>query len=138
MHSLKEGLSVLMYSRTHIVNLNGALSIHKGNAVRLQIPKNMAIIFHESLYYAEAKTRNTPQFQPDKYFHSYVWPTDNTKTRKRSSGSNDGIAREMGNKVYRTDISRYTCKHLYDKCNTNCDKCKSDEVVMKILVIFKS
>ena len=63
-----------MYSRTHIVNLNGAISIHKGNAGRLKIQKNMAIIFHEGLYYADAKTRNTPQFQPDKHSHSYVRP----------------------------------------------------------------
>ena len=96
------------------------------------MPKNMAIIFHEGLYYADAKTRNTPQFQPDKHFHSYVWPADNTKIRNRSSGLNDGIAREMGNKVYRTDISRHTYKYLYDKCSTNCDKYKSDEVVIDL------
>ena len=92
----------------------------------------MAIIFHEGLYYAEAKTRNTPQFQPDKHFHSYVWPGDNTIKRNRNSSVNDGIARVMGNKVYRNDIHQHTCKHLYDKCNTKCDKCKSDEVTIDL------
>ena len=113
LHSLKEGSSILVYSRTRIVNLNGEMSIHKCNAVRLQIPKNMAIILHE--------TRNIPQFQPDKDFHSYVWPKENNNARNRSSGLNDGIAREVGNRVYRNDIHQHTYKHLYDKYKTNCE-----------------
>ena len=48
------------------------MMIHKCNPVRVQIPKNMAILVYEGLYYADTKTRNTPRLQHDTYFNSYV------------------------------------------------------------------
>ena len=48
------------------------MMIHKCNAVRVQIPKNITILAYEGLYYADAKTRNTPRLQHDTHFHSYV------------------------------------------------------------------
>ena len=83
------------------MNINGAMMIHICNAVRVQVPKNTAILFHEDLYYADAKTRNTPRLQHDTHFHSYVYPFASSNTRgKRTDGFNDGITREVGRRVY--------------------------------------
>ena len=61
----------------------------------------MAILFHEGLYYADAKKRNTPRLQQDIHFHSYVYPVVRVNTRENIiDGFNDGIAREVGERIY--------------------------------------
>ena len=70
MHSLEDGFSVLMYSGSHRVRLNSNICLHKYNAVRIILPEWMAIIWHESLFHAGTRSRNTA----DMRFFSYVWP----------------------------------------------------------------
>ena len=60
LHSLKSGLSILLYTRTHLSKNDAQMKLHRCNAVRVQIPPNMMIIIHEGLYYADAKTRKVP------------------------------------------------------------------------------
>ena len=61
------------------------------------------ITFHEGLYYADAKTRITPEspwLQHDTHLHAYVYPVDTNNGRTRTDGFKDGVAREIGDKVY--------------------------------------
>ena len=68
-HSLKDGLSILMYSGTHRTKLCKAMCMHKYNAVRIILPEWMAIIWHESLFHAGAKSREGLQ---DMRLFSYI------------------------------------------------------------------
>ena len=57
-HSLEEGFSILMYAGTHRAKLRPDIYMHKYNAVRIILPEWMAIIWHESLFHAGAKSRD--------------------------------------------------------------------------------
>ena len=138
MHSLEEGFSIVMYSGTHRVNLYGPLVMHQANAVRLHLPPWMCIIWHESLYHSGAKARGTYPPQLDRRFFPYVWPFAFGNSRKRDKDSMDGVAREIGDSLYRNHVHVHTCLCLYKKystcrfCNFNRETGKSPESVVDL------
>ena len=113
MHSLKDRFSIVMYSGTYRLNLRPDMCMHKYNAVRIILPEWMAIIRHESLFYTGVKFRNGPQH--DMRLFSYVWSHIPGNSRNRSKRSTDGVAREIGNQVYRDNITNKICKDFYRK-----------------------
>ncbi len=126
MHSLKDGFSILMYSGTHRAILRGEMCMHKYNAVRIILPEWMAIIWHESLFHADAKSRDGLQ---DMRLFYYIWPEVVGNVRNRTKGSTDDVAREQGDKVYRENITNKVCEefHAEDPVCFNC--CKEAEIL---------
>ena len=100
--------------------------MHKYNAVRIILPEWMAIIWHESLFHAGAKSRNGLQ---DMRLFSYIWPEVVGNARNRTKGSTDGVVREQGDKVYRENITNKVCEefHAEDPVCFNC--CKEEEIL---------
>ena len=53
---LEDGVDIIVYSRTHVTDITKMRrNLHKNNAIRLQVPKNMRILINPELYYADAK-----------------------------------------------------------------------------------
>ena len=127
MHSLKDGFSILMYSGSHRVALNPENCLHNYNAVRIILPEWMAIIWHEGLFHAGTRSRGTV----DMRFFSYVWPHVFTRHARRTLGTMDGVAREVGDQVYRKDINDKICKDMY-KENSKCPHCRRWEEVIDL------
>ena len=103
-YSLKVGLSILLYTRTHLLKINAQMKLHRCNNVRGQIQPNINIITHEGVYYADAKTRKfpkSPYVEHNTHYHAYLYPTDNSNRRNTTNGFNGSVAREPGNRVYR-------------------------------------
>ena len=76
----------------------------------------MMLIIQEGLYYTDTKTRkfqNSPWVKHDTYYHAYIYLTDNINRRNTTNGFNDGVAMEPRNRVYRRNISQYSCADLY-------------------------
>lgn len=128
MHSLKDGFSILMYSGTHRAKLSGDMCMHKYNAVRIILPEWMAIIWHEALYHAGAKSREGLQ---DMRLFSYIWPEVIGNRRNRTKGSTDGVSREQGDKVYREDITNVICNQFYEE-NPRCDYCSKEIEILDL------
>jgi phosphotransferase system IIA component len=132
MHSLREGFSIVIHSGTHRVNLDDqSLRMHKANGVRLHLPPWMCLIWHESLYHSGAKSRDTPRYQFDMRFFSYIWPYIANQARNRTAGTIDGVARETGEQVYREGITYHTCQDIY-KEHPTCVHCKRRETVVDL------
>jgi hypothetical protein len=127
MHSLDEGFSIVMYSRSHCVNLRSGFCLHKRNGIRIILPKWMAIIWHESLYHAggKSRTRHWTITLQDMRFFGYLWPNVIGNTRNRNVGSMDGIGREDGSNIYRGNRRERTCEYMYDS-NSQCSHCQHD------------
>ena len=134
MHALKDGFQILMYSGSHRVKLSPERCLHNLNAVRIVLPEHMAIIWHESLFHAGAKSR---QGLEDLRFFSYVWPENYSKKVRRTKGTSDGVAREIGEQVYRSDITNLICKDLY-KDKKECLQCRSWEQIIDLREIPKT
>ena len=134
MHALKERFQILMYSGSHRVKLSPERCLHNRNAVRIILPEHMAIIWHESLFHAGAKSR--PDLE-DLRFFSYVWPENSSKKVRRTKGTNDGVAREIGEQVYRNNITNLICNDLY-KGKKECLQCRSWEQVIDLQDIPKN
>ena len=132
MHSLEDGFSILMYSGSHRVRLNPTTCLHNYNAVRIILPEWMAIIWHESLFHAGAKSRDTA----DMRFFSYVWPHLLSSTGQRTHGTMDGVARELGDQVYRESINSKICLDMY-KENPNCIYCRKWEECVVITFVYQ-
>ena len=127
MHSLEEGFSILMYSGSHRVRLNPNLCLHNYNAVRIILPEWMCIIWHESLFHAGARSRQSI----DMRFFSYVWPLLPSSTGQRTHGTMDGVARELGDQVYRENINSKICVDIY-KDSPNCINCRKWEETLDL------
>jgi hypothetical protein len=128
MHSLKEGFSMLLYSGTHRAKLRPDMCMHKYNAVRIILPEWMAIIWHESLFHAGAKSRDGLQ---DMRLFSYIWPEVVGNVRNRTKGSTDGVAREQGDKVYRENITNKVCEEFHAE-DPVCFKCCKEEEILDL------
>ena len=128
MHSLKDGFSILMYSGSHRTKLCKAMCMHKYNAVRIILPEWMAIIWHESLFHAGAKSREGLQ---DMRLFSYIWPEVFGNARNRTKGSTDGVAREYGDQVYRDDITNKICKDFYEE-DPDCGNCSKEAEILDL------
>ena len=113
MHSLKDGFSIMMYSGSHRVNLRSGLCLHSNNSVRIILPEWMAIIWHEALYHGGAMSRTNPEVMIDMRFFAYIWPLILNNRRNRNKGSMDGVARELGENLYRDGITDKICQDLY-------------------------
>ena len=127
MHSLEDGFSVLMYSGSHRVRLNPNICLHKYNAVRIILPEWMAIIWHESLFHAGTRSRNTE----DMRFFSYVWPHLPSNTTRRTRGTMDGVAREPGDHLYRNNINSKVCDDMYREL-PRCLHCQKLEEILDL------
>ena len=88
----------------------------------------MMIIWHESLFHAGTKSR---MYQEDMRFFSYVWPEDFSKRDQRTKGTTDGVAREDGDQVYRTNITNKICKDMY-KTLPKCLHCRRFETTIDL------
>ena len=123
MHSLSLVFFIFMYSSKRRVNLDTLNHrMHQLNRVRLQILPWMCVIWHESLYHSEAKSRNNPDPLLDMHFLSYFWPCIKNNWRNKKVGKIDVLAREQGDLVYRHGIHYHLWEDFYDqypKC-TNC------------------
>ena len=115
-----------MYSGTHRAILRQDMSMHKYNTVRIILQEWIAIICRESLFHADAKSRDG---LPDMQHFSYVWPDIPGNSRNRTKGSKDGLAREHGDQVYPDNITNKICKDFYkqDVVCLNC--CNEEEIV---------
>ena len=133
MHSLQEGFSILMYSGSHRVNLHPGLHLHHCNAVKIILPPNMMIIWHEALFHAGAKSRKTPQgaHKEDLRFFSYIWPKVDYPPDSRMHGRTDGVLRESGDQVYREDITHKICPQMY-KARPTCQHCMVPSQVLDL------
>ena len=127
MHSLEDGFSILMYSGSHRVTLNPDICLHNYNAVRIILPEWMAIIWHESLFHAGTRSRDSINMR----FFAYIWPRVLSNTGQRTHGSMDGVAREIGDQVYRESINSKICVDMY-KENPNCIKCRRWEEIVNL------
>ena len=125
MHSLEQGFSIVMYSRSHRVNLQSGFCLHNRCGIRLIFPKWMAIIWHESLYHAggKSRTREWVITLEDLRFFGYIWPQIVGNSRRRCGGSLDGIRREDGSTIYRGNKKDRTCEYMY-KENNECRHCQ--------------
>ena len=115
LHSFSEGFSIVLYSRSHKVDLSPELCLHKDCAIRLVLGPEMVVMWHEGLYHSGAKSRNTPEAQVDRRFFAYLWPYVAANSRNRQAGSCDGVARASGDEVFRKNIHDCTCKYLYSE-----------------------
>ena len=106
-----KGFSIVLYSRSHKVNLLSKLCLHKDCAIRLVLRPEMVVIWHEGLYHSGSKSRNTPEPQADGHFFLYLWPYVRSNTRNRQVGSYDGVAKASGYEVFRKNIRHCTCKY---------------------------
>ena len=138
MHSLREGFSILMYSGSHRVNLQDWFCLHHANAIKIILPPDMMIIWHEALFHAGAKSRNNQDGIPqeDLRFFSYVWPKVNYTPGSRMNDRTDGVLRESGDRVYRENISRKICREMY-KSRTGCQYCNIPSEVLDLRHIPK-
>ena len=134
LHSFSEGFSIVLYSRSHKVDISPNIALHKDCAVRLVLGPEMVVIWHEGLYHSGAKSRNTPEAQTDRRFFAYLWPFVKANSRNRQAGSCDGVARASGDEVFRTNINECTCKYLYEEIDSNhpCIYCKDEEILMDL------
>ena len=105
--------------------------MHYSNAVRIHLPAWMCIFWHEGLYHSGTSSRNNPNFQMDMRFFAYIWPLIQGNSRNRNAGSMDGVARELGDAVYRKDRNRHTCRDLY-KNNPTRPHCCIEETVIDL------
>ena len=130
LHSFSEGFSIVLYSRSHKVDLSPKLCLHKDCAIRLILGPEMVVIWHEGLYHSGAKSRNTPEPQEDRRFFAYLWPYVRSNARNRQAGSCDGVARASGDEVFRKNIHDCTCKHLYTEKQDDhpCKYCNVEEI----------
>ena len=55
LHSFSQGFSIVLYSRSHKVDLSPNMCLHKDCAVRLVLGPEMVVIWHEGLYPSGAK-----------------------------------------------------------------------------------
>ena len=137
MHSLQEGFSIVIYSRSHKVNLCPELCLHRNCAIRLVLPPEMCLIIHEGTMYSEAKSRDTPNSQADLRLFGYVWPMIQSNVGNRTSSSSDGVARTSGDRVHRENIHNRTCRYLYNG-HEQCAHCKNAEILVDLRGIPKS
>jgi len=91
----------------------------------------MCLILHEGLYHSGGKSRNLPEILEDIRFFAYIWPLILDNDRNRNVGRTDGVARELGDEVYRDGIHHKIYTNLY-KNNEACEHCRKDEVVIDL------
>ena len=133
LHSFSQGFAIVLYSRSHKVDLSPNMCLHKDCAVRLVLGPEMVVIWHEGLYHSGSKSRDTPDPQMDRRFFAYLWPYVKSNSRNRQAGSCDGVARASGDAVFRDDIHKCTCKHLYTERGLHpCQYCKEDEILIDL------
>ena len=153
MHSLSHGFSLVLYSRSHCVNLSSELCLpselclHRNSAIRLILPSEMCLILHESIYYSRDKSRNIPDalnspfnhpiVLPDQTFFAYVWPFVKENNEKLTTDSCDDVARERGDKVYRENLHKNRCSYLREDFN-KCVYCKDEEMTIDLRTIPKN
>lgn len=137
MHSLEEGFSIVLYSRSHRVNLSSRLHLHRNCAIRLILGPEMCLIWHEGIFHSGAKSRNTPDPQQDLRFFSYVWPYIESKAGNRTSISCDGVNRSCGSRVHRENIHEQTCEYLYHN-NDQCPHCRNEEMIIDLRTISRN
>ena len=64
-------------------------------------------------------------------FFAYMWPHILGDNRNLNAGSMDGVARELGDAVYRKDIHRHICQDLHSN-NPRCQHCRIKEIVIDL------
>ena len=57
MHSLPDGFSVVLYSKTHNTELSREIHLHQKMVVKLILSEWMVIIWNKSTYHGGAKSR---------------------------------------------------------------------------------
>ena len=78
----------------------------------------MAIVWHESLFHAGARSKKSV----DMRFFSYVWPHLPSSTGQRTHGTMDGVERELRDQVHCENINSQICVDMY-KENPSCINC---------------
>ena len=132
LHSFSDGCSLVLYSRSHKINLSRKICLHRDCAVRLVLGAEMAVSYHEGLYTSGGKSRNTPSPMVDRRFFAYLWPYVQSNHKNRQAGSCDGVARVSGDEVFRVDIHKCTCKYLYTDKYNPCQHCRDEEMVIDL------
>ena len=84
MHSLSEGYSIKVFSSTHNTKAEEG-QLHKKNAVRLVLPPDTILLWHERVYHAGAKSRLTKCHVDGRYgFHLCQEDADKSPSRCRN------------------------------------------------------
>ena len=58
-----------------------------------------------------------------------LWPTVANNQQNRTVGTNDGVAREFDELVYRNNMDKFICNNFYDKV-CECVQCMEGETVI--------
>ena len=65
------------------------MCIHEYNAVTIILSEWMAVIWHESLFHVDEKSRDTQNLR----FIFYIWPHVPSTSRNRTKGRMDDVVR---------------------------------------------
>ena len=128
MYGLPGGFSIVMYSGTHRLKQSVKGNVHADCRVRLIVPEDMCVLWHEGTLHSGARSREDKEgnLLPDTRFFSYLW----IGTLGRSVRIADGKS------VYRK--LRCVCEDLIGtgKAGYSCDVCREvDELTLDLTVV---
>ena len=83
MHSLSQGFSIVLFSGTHNICTTPSL-LHRNNAVRLVLPSDMVVLWHERTYHGGAQSRLSADHRAGRTgFHLSPEQADRSPSRRR-------------------------------------------------------